>query len=569
MSPEKPLRALLMSRISVDRGDSKSTSLQRQAEELTGWQESQGHALTHLVVDKAVSGSIDLAERPSLGPWLTEEGLRQWDVMAVTTQDRIGRNDIHFLSFVKEIIDREKQLVVLDDPSFDISTEDGRMIAYIKACQAAKELRKIRERCTNTARWLRNNGCFKGGNTPFAYLPVRIRGGVFGGRLTLVPDPEYAKILKWICEQMREGISPQSIAMQLNAQGVLTWRDRLRELRMRDAAERGEEYTGLEVQGHLWNPNVVANIVRHPSVAGFQAYKHKIHEDENGEPLMCTEFPHLSETEWRTTVVALDARSKPRPIEMPRILVGLGDISLYAGIGSCRNCASPMYLHEATKKLKYRTAVYRNYRCHAAARGVKCDHRAAVKKDEYEDFFEDVLLGSAGDLPEVVKIWTPGEDHTEELERAQRRLAQLETDYADGVYDDDPKAYHRIRTLINGKIVKLDLLPHRPSQYIYRETGRTWGEKWKTMNDLDRRAFLVQVGPRMVVWKEGHNPDHPGLMADLGDMKELVKVAGALEADLQHPALRQHALSNVSKRQFMSMVKDGILDQPRPALRVA
>ncbi|MFJ4777435.1 recombinase family protein [Streptomyces sp. NPDC088762] len=564
LSTVKPPRALLVSRISVDRGD-KSTSLQRQAEELTGWQESKGYALTHLVVDKAVSGSIDLHKRPSLGPWMTEEGLRAWDVMAVTTQDRIGRNDLHFLAFVKLIIDLEKRLVVLDDPGFDISTEDGRMIAYIKAIQAAKELKKIRERCTNTSRWLRNNGWWKGGNPPFAYLPEKVRGG----RMVLVPDTKYAKILKWICEQIREGISPQSIAQQLNERGVLTWRDRLRELRLEEAARQEEEYTGLGVQGHLWNPNVVANIVRHPSIAGFLAFEGRIHEDDAGEPLMCTAFPILSESEWRTTVVCLDARSKPKPIEAPRIVLGSGGISLYAGIGSCRNCASAVYLHRTTKKLKSGTVVYANYRCHASARGVVCDFRAAVKQEEFEGFFEDTLLTATGHLPEVTKVWIPGEDHTEELERARRRLDQLETDYAEGVYDDDPPAYRRIRSLINEKVAKLELLPHRPSQYIYRETGRTWGEKWRSMNDLDRRAFLTQTGTRMVVWKEGYNPDHAGLVADLGDMKDLTAAAGTLSIDLKREAVRQHALSNVSKRQFLEMVKDGVLNQPRPLLRVA
>ncbi|MGW7387144.1 recombinase family protein, partial [Streptomyces sp. NPDC054794] len=95
---------------------------------------------------RSVSGSVDLPERPSMGPWLTEEGREKWDVLAVTTQDRLSRDDLHFMAFVKNVLDWGKTLVVLNDPSFDISTETGRLIAYAKATQAAAELRKIRQR---------------------------------------------------------------------------------------------------------------------------------------------------------------------------------------------------------------------------------------------------------------------------------------------------------------------------------------------------------------------------------------------------------------------------------------
>jgi len=95
-----------------------------------------------------VSGSVDLPERPSIGPWLTEEGREKRDV---TTQDRLSRDDLHFMAFVKNVLDWGKTLVVLNDPSFDISTETGRLIAYAKATHAAAELRKIRQRRADAA----------------------------------------------------------------------------------------------------------------------------------------------------------------------------------------------------------------------------------------------------------------------------------------------------------------------------------------------------------------------------------------------------------------------------------
>jgi hypothetical protein len=102
-----------------------------------------------------------------MGPWLTEEGREKWDVLAVTPQDRLSCDDLHFMAFVRNVLDWGKTLVVLNDPSFDISTETGRLIAYAKATQAAAELRKIRQRrAASFRRCIRVDGASGAGAGP-------------------------------------------------------------------------------------------------------------------------------------------------------------------------------------------------------------------------------------------------------------------------------------------------------------------------------------------------------------------------------------------------------------------
>ena len=50
----------------------------------------------HWVEDETVSGSINLDQRKSLGQWLRSPLLHEWDVMAVTAQGRITRDDMHW-----------------------------------------------------------------------------------------------------------------------------------------------------------------------------------------------------------------------------------------------------------------------------------------------------------------------------------------------------------------------------------------------------------------------------------------------------------------------------------------
>jgi DNA invertase Pin-like site-specific DNA recombinase len=133
-----------------------------------------------------------------MGPWLTEEGREKWDVLAVTPQDRLSRDDLHFMAFVKNVLDWGKTLVVLNDPSFDISTETGRLIAYAKATQAAAELRKIRQLVHRRRIATTDIGSYGQLTLQLhAVQPVRIYPGLLIGQVTLwVPHGEAREFAK-------------------------------------------------------------------------------------------------------------------------------------------------------------------------------------------------------------------------------------------------------------------------------------------------------------------------------------------------------------------------------------
>lgn len=516
-------RALLAARISVDTDE--STSIPRQLEKLHTWAQGLGHEVAGVVEDRSVSGSVDLPERPSMGPWLTEEGREQWDVLAVTTQDRLSRDDLHFMAFVKNVLDWGKTLVVLDDPSFDISTETGRLIAYAKATQAAGELRKIRQRVADARDYLRRNGLFAGGLTPFGYV---YEDSEDGKHYVLVPEAKYAKILKEISERVRSGVSTNQIARELNAAGTLTWRDYLRELRGKDAKRRnGKALT--EPKGTNWSPQVVQRILKHPACAGFLAYKGEPYEDDEGNPVMATEYPILSNAEWQATVAAIKSR-------------GVSDIrrtnqaSLLTGVARCGSCGSRMFCHRLKKTLATgEVKVYRHYSCTARSKGMPCSSPARIPEDLLNEVFEEALLSRLGELPEVVKVTEPGEDHTAELDQVTARLLRLEKDYENGRYDDPEKEESYWRTLGNltRKAKELKAKPVRPAVTRYVETGLTWAQKWGGMNTDARRDYLTGRDVRVYVWKQAINGLGHGAVVSLGDLKQLAQAAGLDAASIE------------------------------------
>lgn len=512
-------RALLAARISVDTDE--STSIPRQLEMLHTWAQGLGYEEAGVVEDRSVSGSVDLPERPSMGPWLTEEGREKWDVLAVTTQDRLSRDDLHFMAFVKNVLDWGKTLVVLDDPSFDISTETGRLIAYAKATQAAAELRKIRQRVTDARDYLRRNGLFAGGITPFGYVYA---DSPDGKHYVLVPETKYAKLLKEIAERVRSGVSTNQIARELNAQGVLTWRDHLRVLRGKDSKRKhGKALT--EPKGTKWTPRVVQNILYHPACAGFLAFKGEPYEDDQGNLVMATEYPILTQAEWQATMAAVKSR-------------GVSDIrrtkraSLLTGIARCGNCGSRMFCHRLKKTMANgEEKTYRHYACTARSKGMPCDKPARMPEDALNWLFEDALMSRLGELPEVVKVVEPGEDHSAELEQVSARLLRLEKDYENGRYDEpeQEESYWRMHGNLTRKMKDLKAKPVRLATTTFVQTGVTWLQKWQAMRTEARRDFLTSRDVQVFVWRQAGDQKN-GVVISLGDLKVLAE-AGGLESE--------------------------------------
>src|SRR5690606_14086481 len=97
------------------------------------------------------------------------------------------RDDIHWWRFVGHLLEWGKRLAVLDDPTLDLSDPNGRMIAGIKATQAANYRQDVQRKLRAAkATYRAEQRRWVGGHWPFGYRAVP-REGQEGWRLEVDP----------------------------------------------------------------------------------------------------------------------------------------------------------------------------------------------------------------------------------------------------------------------------------------------------------------------------------------------------------------------------------------------
>lgn len=195
-----------------------------------------------------------------------------------------------------------------------------------------------------------------------------------------------------------------------------------------------------------------------------------------------------------------------------------------------------MFCHRLKKTLATgEVKTYRHYSCTARSKGMPCSAPARIPEDLLNDVFEEALLSRLGELPEVVKVTEPGEDHTAELDQVTARLLRLEKDYENGRYDEPEKeeSYWRMHGNLTRKQKELKAKPVRPAVTRYVETGLTWAQKWGGMRTEQRRDYLTGRDVRVYVWKQAIPGLAHGVVVSLGDLKQLAHAAGLDAASVE------------------------------------
>ncbi|MEV7376828.1 recombinase family protein [Streptomyces lydicus] len=513
----RPLRVLAACRISND--DDSSFSLERQREKLQEWLHDNPHCtLVHVTEDRSVSGAVDLKDRPELGPWLADGKRDEWDAVWVSTQDRLGRDDLHFMAFVKDLLDWRKSICVHDDPSFDVRTETGRLIAYAKATQAAAELTRIRKRALDSRDYLRRKGLWAGGNLPFGYQPVPV---MVDGKIhyKLAQQRDYAQLLRTVAQRLKDGESLANIARDLNDRGIPTWQDHLRTLPGPD----GRKTKGAK--GVQWHPSTIGRQFRKVSCIGQVAHvdketgKTRVAELDNGDPVLFTDEPILTSEERAAVLAKIDERAA-KPQRARRSVARL------SGIARCGTCGGRMTVNRVTHKLKNGPVTYERYRCASTTTARQCAELAYIERHLLDAFLDDFLLAELGDKEEVRTIRTEGEDHGAELEQYRKRLARVEKEDEQGWYDDDRESYLKKRRNILARIKDLEARPVVPATVVHEPTGRTFGKKWDGMTTAEQREYLLTHHVVIGAWRGGLVPGQRAAFVWLGDFLEAARAMG-------------------------------------------
>ncbi|MBT2400473.1 recombinase family protein [Streptomyces sp. ISL-100] len=478
-------RVLLAERISDAKGE-RSESIEGQDEKLrTRASQEADVTIVGTAVDMSVQGDVDMPDRPSLGQWLTPEGLEKWDEIWVTTQDRLSRSDVHFMAFVFKVIEWSKKVTVLDDPQFNeqMHSSEGRLILHAKALGPAKELERIKIRVQDSHDRRRFTSRWHGGFPPFGYRPVnKYVDGKTAAYLEL--DEEMASVLHEMRRQIIEGQSFLGVAKYLNKEGILTSRDRSRVRKGKPVKSKGGQ--GIPEQ---WCETTVRRILTDESTQGLKKHKREVVYGMDGTPVRLAE-PIFTPDEWESLQAAVARRVKTTVRRVN------GTNPMY-GVAFCAACGA-----KAVHKVFTRgETTYRYYKCGAFPKEVRC-LGTTMRAEEVEEWIELHFLQKFGWQRVTKRVWMPGSDTSKEMSEITQRMARLRKQDEEGDWDDDQDGYrHRMNTYKARKKV-LESLPVKKAGWVEEDQGMTFLELWPTL-DLDgKRKQLIDSGYKVMVGRK-------------------------------------------------------------------
>ncbi|WP_225097398.1 recombinase family protein [Streptomyces sp. CoH27] len=473
-------RVLAVQRISRD--TEASSALTRQDEALTIALRRRGYTEVGRVVDATVSGAVHLDHRPSLRKWLNEPLVHEWDVLMVTEQDRITRDDMHWWHFVDWILKNGKDIEVLDDPTFDIHSEEGRMLAGIKAAQAAKYRKSVQAKQLDRTQFFRDNRLWNGGIWPFGYC-AEVFTHLGESRKRLAVDPHTSRLVREAYERIvHGGDTVYAVAQDWNARGVPSARDHQR----REQNKGLPEHERRPEKGTLWSVTPLRNMLRSPALIGVMMHRSEPVLDEDGEPVVWAD-PILTPQEF---AALQDAITTERNTGEPRSAKGWRTPLL--GVLFCI-CGRPMYVRHQKNRLADGTVrVLTYYQCRSVSEMNRCEAPATWRAESLHETVERRFLDAAGDLTETKRTYVPGRDHAAAIAELRAALVNLTAAVGQAASALAVEALARQMDEHARTIERLEADPAVPARWIEEPTGAVYREQWSARADWDARASLLR-----------------------------------------------------------------------------
>jgi putative DNA-invertase from lambdoid prophage Rac len=197
------------SRVSTTAQADEGESLEVQRRQVEGWCHMQGQVLACQYIERGVSGSIPITERPEGA--IMWKRLQRGDMIIASKLDRLFRSALDALQTVAALKEQGVSLVLLDLGG-DISGNGlSRLFLTIAAAFAEAERDRIRERVTQTKHDQKARGRYLGGKVPFGY---RVSDG------TLIGDQKKLKLIALAHRLRDEGQPLRAIQADLAARGA-------------------------------------------------------------------------------------------------------------------------------------------------------------------------------------------------------------------------------------------------------------------------------------------------------------------------------------------------------------
>ena len=168
-------------RVSTVRQADEGKSLGAQERTIAGYAMMHGLVLTRTFVERGVSGSVPLNDRPQGKALLGS--LKPGDVVITPKLDRMFRSALDALAVLADLKERGISLHMIDLGGDVTANGISKLVFTILSAVAEAERDRIRERISTVKADQKARGCYLGGIVPYGYTLV-------DGRLEPVADQQ-------------------------------------------------------------------------------------------------------------------------------------------------------------------------------------------------------------------------------------------------------------------------------------------------------------------------------------------------------------------------------------------
>lgn len=196
-------------RVSTVRQADEGESLEVQRRQIDGYAQMQGLALDRVFVERGISGSKPLTDRPQGAALLAI--LKPGDVLITAKLDRMFRSALDALDVLAKLKVQDVSLHMIDLGGDVTGNGISKLVFTILSAVAEAERDRIRERVTTTKHDQRERGRYLGGSLPFGF-----RVGDDG---ELVEDPAQQAAIARIHSLHASGASLRAVAAAMREDG--------------------------------------------------------------------------------------------------------------------------------------------------------------------------------------------------------------------------------------------------------------------------------------------------------------------------------------------------------------
>lgn len=366
------VRAVCYIRQSKKREDDSQGSPIAQRERCAAMIASKGWDHAGVFEDIGKSGWDPRVSRPGFEEMMTAVRAGEVDAVVVFALSRLTRQGaLEAMRIIDELQKHGVTLVSVEEPYLDTSTPVGVGILAIIAGLAQQESDMKSAFITATKSTLRDMGSHVSGRPPYGFTSERVEKGKVTV-VRLVPHETEAAHVRWMVQQIREGMSLHAIAVKLNSRQIPTQVTGMGEKgeRILAARRRAGRANSEEGKPAAWRAGNIARILRDPRLAGFAAVwegrvfpstdehgnrvpgkggKRVVQRDVDGKPMSVHE-PIIPPAEWWALQDILDGRT---PVvarsgkRVPSLLAGYG-------LFLCGVCGGPMVVDRRADTMLYR-----------------------------------------------------------------------------------------------------------------------------------------------------------------------------------------------------------------------